>query len=60
MCTAAGDHPYAEAWWPDAHILGYEHGLVDEVLHEEEDGKKKKDKDKDKDKKNNKDKKDSQ
>jgi ATP-dependent Clp protease protease subunit len=37
-----------------------QYGLIDEVLHEEEDGKKKKDKDKDKDKKNNKDKKDSQ
>ncbi len=28
MCTAAGHHPYAEAWWPDAHVLGYEHGFV--------------------------------
>ena len=28
MCTAAGQHPYAEAWWPDAHVLGYEHGFV--------------------------------
>jgi predicted dehydrogenase len=25
MCTSAGNHPYAEAWWPDAHVLGYEH-----------------------------------
>jgi predicted dehydrogenase len=25
MCTRAGTHPYAEAWWPDAHVLGYEH-----------------------------------
>jgi predicted dehydrogenase len=28
MCTAAGLHPYAGAWWPDAHVLGYEHGFV--------------------------------
>lgn len=28
MCTAAGLHPYAAAWWPDAHVLGYEHGFV--------------------------------
>jgi len=25
VCTSAGDHPWAEAWWPDAHPLGYEH-----------------------------------
>lgn len=29
MCTsAAGHHPYAGRWWPDAHVLGYEHGFV--------------------------------
>ncbi len=28
MCTSAGNHPYAENWWPDAHILGYEHGFT--------------------------------
>jgi len=29
MCTsAAGKHPYAGNWWPDAHVLGYEHGFV--------------------------------
>lgn len=28
MCTSAGDHPYAAQWWPDAHVLGYEHGFV--------------------------------
>ncbi len=28
MCTSAGRHPYAAAWWPDAHVLGYEHGFV--------------------------------
>jgi predicted dehydrogenase len=25
MCTSAGNHPYADAWWPDAHVIGYEH-----------------------------------
>ncbi|MFT7486806.1 MAG: putative dehydrogenase, partial [Candidatus Paceibacteria bacterium] len=25
MCTSAGNHPYVENWWPDAHVLGYEH-----------------------------------
>jgi len=28
MCTSAGNHPYVDAWWPDAHVLGYEHGFV--------------------------------
>jgi predicted dehydrogenase len=28
LCTHAPDHPYVEAWWPDAHILGYEHGFA--------------------------------
>ena len=28
MCTSAGNHPYAASWWPDAHVLGYEHGFV--------------------------------
>jgi predicted dehydrogenase len=29
MCTSqAGKHPYAGNWWPDAHVLGYEHGFV--------------------------------
>jgi predicted dehydrogenase len=28
MCTSAGIHPYAAAWWPDAHVLGYEHGFT--------------------------------
>jgi len=28
MCTRAGDHPYADAWWPDAHLIGYEHGFT--------------------------------
>ncbi len=28
MATDAGAHPFAHAWWPDAHILGYEHGFI--------------------------------
>lgn len=28
MCTDARHHPYAGNWWPDAHVLGYEHGFV--------------------------------
>ena len=28
MCTNAEHHPYAGNWWPDAHVLGYEHGFV--------------------------------
>lgn len=25
MVTHGGSHPYVEHWWPDAHVLGYEH-----------------------------------
>ena len=28
MCTSGGNHPYASAWWPDAHVIGYEHGFT--------------------------------
>lgn len=28
MATSAGNHPYADAYWPDAHLLGYEHTFV--------------------------------
>ncbi|HUS48351.1 MAG TPA: Gfo/Idh/MocA family oxidoreductase [Phycisphaerae bacterium] len=28
ICTHAPDHPYVAAWWPDAHIIGYEHGFT--------------------------------
>lgn len=31
MCTSAGHHPYAGAWWPDAHLIGYEHTFVNMV-----------------------------
>jgi predicted dehydrogenase len=26
--SAAGGHPYVASWWPDGHVLGYEHGFV--------------------------------
>ncbi len=28
MCTHGGSHPYADAWWPDAHVIGYEHSFT--------------------------------
>lgn len=28
MCTVPGEHPYVANWWPQAHLLGYEHGFV--------------------------------
>jgi predicted dehydrogenase len=31
MVTHGGDHPYADHWWPDAHIIGYEHGFINQV-----------------------------
>jgi len=31
MVTHGGDHPYAANWWPDAHIIGYEHGFTNQV-----------------------------
>lgn len=31
MCTSAGEHPYAGAWWPDGHVIGYEHTFVNMV-----------------------------
>ncbi|NLX12045.1 MAG: Gfo/Idh/MocA family oxidoreductase [Phycisphaerales bacterium] len=31
MCTRGGSHPYAAAWWPDAHIMGYEHGFINQA-----------------------------
>jgi predicted dehydrogenase len=27
-CTEGGVHPYADHWWPPAHIIGYEHTFV--------------------------------
>jgi predicted dehydrogenase len=31
MCTSGGNHPYVKSWWPDAHIIGYEHAFVNEA-----------------------------
>jgi predicted dehydrogenase len=31
MVTHAPDHPYASAWWPDAHIVGYEHTFINQL-----------------------------
>jgi predicted dehydrogenase len=31
MCTSAKNHPYAGNWWPDAHVLGYEHAFVNQL-----------------------------
>jgi len=31
MCTSGGNHPYVAAWWPDAHILGYEHSFINQA-----------------------------
>jgi len=31
MCTNAGDHPYVEAYWPPAHLIGYEHGFTSQA-----------------------------
>lgn len=28
MATHGGSHPYADAWWPDAHVIGYEHTFI--------------------------------
>ncbi len=31
MVTHGADHPYVGAWWPDAHLIGYEHGFVNQA-----------------------------
>lgn len=31
MCTHGGSHPYADHWWPDAHVLGYENTFVNQA-----------------------------
>ncbi len=36
MCTHGGPfpdgHPYVAHWWPDAHIIGYEHGFTNQAF----------------------------
>jgi len=27
------DHPYVDAWWPQGHIIGWEHSFVHEIRH---------------------------
>lgn len=31
MVTNGPTHPYVGNWWPDAHIIGYEHGFVNQA-----------------------------
>ncbi len=31
MVTHGADHPYVASWWPDAHLIGYEHGFVNQA-----------------------------
>ena len=31
MVTSGDNHPYVGNWWPDAHIIGYEHGFTNMV-----------------------------
>jgi predicted dehydrogenase len=31
MCTHGADHPYVANWWPDAHLIGYEHTFTNEA-----------------------------
>jgi predicted dehydrogenase len=31
MATHGGDHPYAANWWPDAHVIGYEHTFINQA-----------------------------
>ncbi len=32
MCTHGADHPYVANWWPDAHVIGYEHGFTNQAF----------------------------
>ncbi len=31
MVTHGAAHPYVASWWPDAHLIGYEHGFVNQA-----------------------------
>ena len=31
QCTAGSAHPYSANWWPEGHVLGYEHGFVNQA-----------------------------
>jgi predicted dehydrogenase len=32
MVTHGASHPYVAAYWPDAHIIGYEHGFINQAF----------------------------
>jgi predicted dehydrogenase len=32
ILVTEADHPYAGAWWPPGHVLGYEHGFTHQVV----------------------------
>ena len=31
VSNGGADHPYAAAWWPTAHAIGYEHGFINQA-----------------------------
>ena len=31
VSNAGAEHPYADAWWPEAHAIGYEHGFINQA-----------------------------
>ena len=31
MCTHGDDHSYVANWWPDAHLIGYEHSFTNQA-----------------------------
>lgn len=31
VSNGGAGHPYAEAWWPTAHTIGYEHGFINQA-----------------------------
>jgi predicted dehydrogenase len=31
VTSGGAGHPYAANWWPDAHIIGYEHGFINQA-----------------------------
>jgi predicted dehydrogenase len=31
LATSPGAHPWIESWWPEGHVLGYEHGFVNQA-----------------------------
>jgi predicted dehydrogenase len=33
VLVTQADHPYGKVWWPHAHILGWEHGHINEIAH---------------------------